>query len=40
MGPIDDCMLEAGDYIEAQLLANPVAHEDEESDDRARVIYR
>lgn len=40
MGSIDDCMLEAGDYIEAQLLANPVAQEDKESDDRARVIYR
>lgn len=40
MGSLDDRMLGADDYLEAQLLTNPVAQEDEEGDDTGRILYR
>ncbi len=39
MGSLDEQLLEGGDYLEAQILSNPISHEGNDEDGR-RIIYR
>ncbi|CAK9197218.1 unnamed protein product [Sphagnum jensenii] len=39
MGSLDEQLLEGGDYLEAQILSNPISHEGNE-EDGGRIIYR
>jgi hypothetical protein len=39
MGSLDEQLLDGGDYLEAQILSNPISHEGNE-EDGGRIIYR
>jgi hypothetical protein len=39
MGSLDEQLLEGSDYLEAQILSNPISHEGNE-EDGGRIIYR